>query len=75
MARTIPITEPVQTGSHPMNVKRIILNRAKMGTVYSACLPLVDIRTPRTRQIVITKLMKVPAWAGVMFNAFEASIN
>ncbi|MBA7679657.1 hypothetical protein ES703_87959 [subsurface metagenome] len=74
-AKTTPITDPVHVAIQPMKVKRIMLNRADIGTVYCACLPLVDIRTPRITIIVATRLMNVPAWVGDIPRVLEASIN
>ena len=61
ITRTRAITEPVQTGNHPMNVKNSILKNDDTGIVTTAVFPLVAINTAIRIPMVTIKDEIIPA--------------
>ena len=55
------ITEPIQTGYHPMKVKRIVIKKPVKVTVTSGLFPFVAIRTMKILAIVNMREMRIPA--------------
>lgn len=61
------MTEPVQTGNQPRNVKKRILKKAVIGIVEIAPFPRELATTTTTTKIVIIKLWIIPLCVLVVF--------
>lgn len=65
IAITRDITEPIQTGYHPMNVKRIEENSETNGTETSGFFPFVAIKTVSIRTVLKIRDIIIPACVAV----------
>ena len=67
IARTKAKTDPVHTGNHPMNVKRIILKKVETGIVITADSPFVAINVATRTPMVTIREEIIPASAVEVF--------
>jgi len=68
---TKAITDPVHTGNHPINVKKMMLKNEETGIVTSAEAPRVAIRTTINNPIVTINDEIIPASFAVTFMKSE----